>query len=172
MKALMHEGPEFSTRVEIWEGLFARGNEMEGQIDGQLGRLEVGVTHVQKSVDEVKEDQRALRKRLDEIGDKSDRANLESLKHVDGVRTELLRHVDDARKETSDARAEVSGRVNDTHREILVVRDELIKRTDEARKELLEVRESIASARLWALSLYIALAAGLLLVIARGFKWL
>jgi hypothetical protein len=34
------------------------------------------------------------------------------------------------------------------------------------------LKESIAAVKIWALSLYIALAASLLLVIARGFHWL
>jgi hypothetical protein len=35
-----------------------------------------------------------------------------------------------------------------------------------------EVRQDIASAKIWAMGLYFALAGGLLLVMAKGFKWI
>ena len=43
---------------------------------------------------------------------------------------------------------------------------------DVVRDKIDKVKDSIASAKIWALILYIALAATLLGVIARGFKWL
>ena len=39
-------------------------------------------------------------------------------------------------------------------------------------KEIGEIKNSLASAKIWALGLYFALAGSLLYVLARGFKWL
>jgi len=39
-------------------------------------------------------------------------------------------------------------------------------------KEMGGSKESLASAKVWALGLYVALAGGMLYVMARGFKWL
>jgi archaellum component FlaC len=43
---------------------------------------------------------------------------------------------------------------------------------ESVRKEIGEVKDSLASAKIWALGLYFALAGPLLYVLARGFKWL
>ena len=43
---------------------------------------------------------------------------------------------------------------------------------ESVRKEIGEVKDSLASAKIWALGLYFALAGSLLYVLATGFKWL
>jgi septation ring formation regulator EzrA len=62
--------------------------------------------------------------------------------------------IDSLRKET----AERFGKVDD--------------KFESVRKEIGEVKDSLASAKIWALGLYFALAGPLLYVLARGFKWL
>jgi hypothetical protein len=65
-----------------------------------------------------------------------------------------------------------SERTDNVRKEVTVKIDELGGRIDAVRGELFIVKESIASLKVWALGLYAALAASLLLVMARGFKWL
>jgi hypothetical protein len=52
----------------------------------------------------------------------------------------------------------------------------LVKRTDERFEQLNQkfdsLKDSLASAKIWALGLYIALTGSLLFVMAHGFKWL
>jgi chromosome segregation ATPase len=51
-------------------------------------------------------------------------------------------------------------------------RKETGERFEKVEKEIGEVKNSLASAKIWALGLYFALAGSLLYVLARGFKWL
>ena len=49
--------------------------------------------------------------------------------------------------------------------------DRVDQRFESVKKEISEVKDSLASAKIWALGLYLALAGSLLYVLARGFKW-
>jgi hypothetical protein len=115
--------------------------------------------------------------------DKSKKMNAMSKelnKKIDRVRDELcgctantgagiIRKVDNAR---SALRRGINGGRNELGARIDEVRADLATRIDERHSELYLVRESITAAKIWALALHITLAAGLLLVIARGFHWL
>jgi hypothetical protein len=46
------------------------------------------------------------------------------------------------------------------------------QRFDSLRKEFSELKDSLASAKVWALGLYVGLAGSLFYVLARGFHWL
>jgi uncharacterized protein YlxW (UPF0749 family) len=50
--------------------------------------------------------------------------------------------------------------------------DKVDQRFESVKKEIGEVKDSLASAKIWALGLYFALAGSLLYVLARGFRWL
>jgi predicted RNase H-like nuclease (RuvC/YqgF family) len=50
--------------------------------------------------------------------------------------------------------------------------EKLNQRLDERFEKVDELKDSLASAKVWALGLYIALSGSLLYVLARGFKWL
>jgi hypothetical protein len=52
------------------------------------------------------------------------------------------------------------------------LRKETGERFEKVEKVIGEVEDSLASAKIWALGLYFALAGSLLYVLARGFKWL
>ena len=69
------------------------------------------------------------------------------------------------RKET----AEGFGKVDERFESL---RKETGERFEKVEKEIGEVKSSLASAKIWALGLYFALAGSLLYVLARGFKWL
>jgi hypothetical protein len=46
------------------------------------------------------------------------------------------------------------------------------QKIESVRKDTIEIRESLWSAKIWALWLYIGLAGSLFYVLARGFKWI
>jgi hypothetical protein len=50
--------------------------------------------------------------------------------------------------------------------------DRVDQRFESVRQEIGAVKDSLASAKIWALGLYFALAGSLLYALARGFKWL
>ncbi len=55
---------------------------------------------------------------------------------------------------------------------IEAVRTELTKKIDAIYDDLGKVKDSIASAKIWALTLYVGLAGSLFYALARGFKWI
>jgi uncharacterized coiled-coil DUF342 family protein len=59
-----------------------------------------------------------------------------------------------------------------TNQRIESLRKETGESFESVRKEIGEVKDSLASAKIWALGLYFALAGSLVYVLARGFKWL
>ena len=59
-----------------------------------------------------------------------------------------------------------------TDQRVESLRKETADRFESVRKEIGEVKDSLASAKIWALGLYFALAGSLLYVLATGFKWL
>ena len=74
------------------------------------------------------------------------------------VRPTLRRHIDGSR-------SELSARID-------AMRADLAARIGERHSEIYLVRESIVAAGIWALMAHITIAAALLYVIARGFRWL
>lgn len=50
--------------------------------------------------------------------------------------------------------------------------DKIDDRIKSIEKDIGGLKESLASAKVWAVGLYVALAGGMLYVMARGFKWL
>lgn len=74
---------------------------------------------------------------------------------------------------TADAEVEMEARIA---RALLAridgVNTALITRTDDLKGSLIAVKDEIASAKIWALLLYIAFAGGLFGALARGFGWL
>ena len=73
--------------------------------------------------------------------------------------------VESLRKETAEGFDKVDQRFESQ-------RKETGERFEKVEKEIGEVKNSLASAKIWALGLYFALAGSLLYVLARGFKWL
>jgi hypothetical protein len=76
--------------------------------------------------------------------------------------------IDSLRKETAEGFNKVDLRFGKIDERFGKVDDKF----ESVRKEIGEVKDSLASAKIWALGLYFALAGSLLYVLARGFKWL
>ena len=134
-------------------------------MDPQLGALDANIGHVQSDVSEIKIDQRraadkldAMNGRLDILRDKVDEIGRDANERIDGAADKLTTHLESLRKEIS---ADVSALHSDTFQKI-----------DTMRGELFVVKTAVANAKVWTLSLQITIAASLLAVMARGFKWL
>ncbi len=177
-------GHVHSDTQEIKAGLIRSGDKL----DATNQRLDVLRNELNERIDGVRSE---LTLRLDRVRDdlarNTDEVRKELTLRMEAVRDELARKIESVRDELTgkldSVRDEVTGRIDSVRdelaRRIEAVRDELSRRIDSVgdkidavREELYAVKASIASAKIWALSLYIALAAALLLVMARGFKWL
>jgi hypothetical protein len=62
--------------------------------------------------------------------------------------------------------------VTDLKADFRALRKETGEQFDSVKKDIAEVKEFLASAKIWALGLYFALAGSLLYVLARALKWL
>jgi chromosome segregation ATPase len=140
-----------------------------------------------------------LHKRIDGVGEKVEDTRAQLVDKTENVRAEVVGKIENVRIDVTGkiegVRTDLTGRIeavrtdlagkidgvldklieqsDGARREIAVVRDELTRRNDETRKELLELRDAISSAKLWGMRLYLAgFAAGILLLVARGFKLL
>ena len=129
-----------------------------------------------------------LHKRIDGVGEKVEDTRAQLVDKAENVRAEVVGKIESVRIDVTGkiegVRTDLAGKIDGVldklieqsdgaRREIAVVRDELTRRNDETRKELLELRDAISSAKLWGMRLYLAgFGAGILLLVARGFKLL
>jgi hypothetical protein len=127
-----------------------------------LAGLRSDVKHLQSDVTELRVEARGVTQR------------------VDALRVELTDRIEKVDGKIDVLRVELGGKID-------AVRGDLIGRTDNVRSELTDridafrehlsaridaVSDSLASAKIWALTLYIALAGSLFFALARGFKWI
>lgn len=110
----------------------------------QVAELRADVRHVQADVTDIKADLRSLNQRME--------AGLEKVDKKSEERSERL----DKRIDDLDKKSEV--RFERLERSVQEIR--------------LDIKDSLASAKLWAIGLYVALASTLLYVIARAAKWI
>jgi len=120
-------------------------------MEARIARLESDVAHLRTDVADIKVDLRSLR-------DKTDTIYVKLVENVDGAENRL-----DSKIESSTVR------LNDKIESSTARLDGRINTLDEKFDRL---KDSIASAKVWALALYIALAAAMLGTMARGFGWI
>jgi chromosome segregation ATPase len=154
------------------------------KLDGMNGRLDV----IRDKIDKTGGD---ANQRIDEVGEKvigvrtDITAQLESVRkelgaEVAGLRKDLTADVAGVRKDLSSAVAEVrkdlGAEIADVRKELSAeiagVRTVLSQKIDLMRGELFVVKTSIASAKVWTLTLQLTIAGALLAVVAHGFKWI
>jgi septation ring formation regulator EzrA len=134
---------------EIPEGADMPANENDN-LAIQVAELRADVRHVQSDVTDIKADLRITNQRI------------ESLRKETGERFDKV----DQRFET--IRNETAARFDKVDQRF----DKVDQKFETIRKETVEVKDSLASAKIWALGLYVGLAGSLFYVLARGFKWL
>ena len=146
MNAVMH-------KYDMTQGADMPADENDN-LAVQVAALRADVRHIQADVTDIKADLRVTNQRVESLR----KETTEGFGKVD-QRFESLR------KETAEGFDKVDQRFESQ-------RKETGERFEKVEKEIGEVKNSLASAKIWALGLYFALAGSLLYVLARGFKWL
>ncbi len=157
-------------RNNRWRALF----DMDEQTQARLARLEVNVEHIQQDVGDIKAQLVRMDQKIDGLReDLTDRIDGK----VDGLRADLTDKIDGLRQNLTDRidgkvdglRADLTGRIDG-------MRADLTGKIDGVRADLTGkidgVRQELYSMKVWAMGMYIALAGTLLVVMAKGFKWL
>jgi phage shock protein A len=128
----------------------------------QVAELRADVRHVQADVTDIKADFRSLNQRMEAGFEKVDKKSEERSERLE-------KKIDDLDKK-SEARFErFDKKIDDLDKES-EAKFERLERTVQEIK--LDIKDSLASAKLWAIGLYVALAGTLLYVIARSAKWI
>jgi chromosome segregation ATPase len=127
---------------EIAEGAHMPANENDN-LGIQVAELRADVRHVQSDVTDIKADLRITNQRIEALG-----------------------------KETAKQFEKVDQKFETLRTETMARFDKVDQKIETVRKETAEVKDSLASAKLWALGLYVGLAGSLFYALARGFRWL
>ena len=193
MNSLAVVDPEPLSSVQ-WRQVF----DMDEQIQVQLARLESDVQHTNREVADIKADLRRTNDKLDATNQRVDvlRDRVEQGFHdvntringvqekltekIDGVREDLTGKIEGVREDLTqkidgvreDLTKKIDGVHDDLTKKIDGVHDDLTQKNDSLRGSLDGLRQDLASAKVWALGLYFALASSLLFVMAKGFHWL
>jgi chromosome segregation ATPase len=142
-------------------------------VEARIARLESDMGHARVDLSDVKSDVRVLRDKIDVLGEKlaerSDSLGDKLEIRIESVNTNLGKRIDDLSttlgKRIDDVSTNLGKRIDDAS-------TNLGKRIDDLGTKVDGVKDSLAAARVWALFLYITLAAGMLTTIARGFQWI
>jgi chromosome segregation ATPase len=136
----------------------AQGTDMPANENDSLGiqvaELRADVRHIQSDVTDIKADLRITNHRIESLETKTD-----------GRFEKVEQKIETLRKETGD-------RFEKADQKLETFRKETGDRFEKVMYTINELRDSLASAKIWALGLYVALAGSLFYVLARGFKWL
>jgi hypothetical protein len=114
--------------------------------------------------------------KIDVLSERTDDVRKEMTLKIDSVHADLSGKIDAlgerAYAKIDGVHVDLTGKIEALGERTDGKIDELGGRIDAVRLEVFVVKESIVSLKVWALGLYAALAASLLLVMARGFKWI
>ena len=146
MNAVMH-------KYDIMEGADMPAGENDN-LAVQFAELRADVRHIQADVTDIKAEQRVTNQR------------------IESLRKETAERLESVRKETAEGFDKVDQRFESLRKETAEGFDKVGQKFERVWKEIGEIKNSLASAKVWALGLYFALAGSLLYVLARGFKWL
>lgn len=132
----------------------------------QVAELRSDVRHVQSDVTDIKADLRITNQRIEslrkETGERFDKHEREINARFDKQEREINARLTTSRFDKVDARFDkVDARF-----------DKVDQKFEAVHKEIGDVKDSLSSAKVWALGLYIALAGSLFYTLAHGFKWL
>lgn len=145
------------------ETVMAEGDQANLAI--QVAELRSDVRHVQSDVTDIKADLRITNQRIEslrkETGERFDKHERETTLRFQEVasRFDKLEHKTDARFDKLETKFES-------------FKKDTAERFEKVDQKFDELKESLSSAKVWALGLYIALAGSLFYTLARGFKWL
>jgi chromosome segregation ATPase len=187
MNSLSMVDPEHFLGSVQWRQRF----DMDEQIQVQLARLESDVQHIDREVADIKVDLRrtndkldATNQRVDVLRDKVEQGFRDVNARIDGVQEKLTEKIGGVEQKLTEKiegveqklTEKIEGVREDLTQKIEGVRVDLTQKNSSLREDLTQkidaVRQDIAAAKVWAMGLYIALAASLLFVMAKGFHWL
>ena len=139
--------------------------EPEDPLEDRVARLEVNVEHIQKDVSEIKVDVRRLNDKIDAVDNKLT-AKIDAVEEkltakIDGVEEKLTAKIDGV-----DQR--LTGKVDSVKDALATLAINMEKRFTAVEKSLGELRTARGFDRVW----YLLMAAGMLSVVARAFKWI
>ncbi len=138
----------------------------------QVAELRADVRHIQSDSTEIKAELRVTNQRLDSLSQRTD-VRFENLERKFDERFDGLEQMFDGRFGKVDGQFEGLERKFDSRFEKVDGRFERVDaRFERLEKKFGDLKDSLTSAKLWALGLYIALSGTLLYVLAHGFKWL
>jgi hypothetical protein len=171
MNAVMH-------KYDMMEGADMPAGENDN-LALQVAELRADVRHIQADVTDIKADQRvthqlieSLRKETAQGFDKIDQ-RFESVRKETALGFDKIdQRFESVRKETAQGFDKIDQRFESLRKETALGFDKVEQKFESAWKEIGEIKNSLASAKIWALGLYFALAGSLLYVLAKGFKWL
>lgn len=143
---------------------------MTSRLDALRDKMDQHAVDQNKQMNELR---RELTGKIEAADTKVDTANHDLTDRIDTIRTDLTNRIETVR-------TDLTGRIEtlrtDLTNRIDSVRTDLTARIDTVHTDLTgkidSVKQSLASAKVWALLLYFALAGSLLAVLARGFKWI
>ena len=92
--------------------------------------------------------------------------------HIQSDVTDIKADLRAFRKETGERFDKIDQRFESSRGETTQRFDKVDQKFDSIMKEIGEIKDILASAKIWALGLYFALAGSLLYVLARALKWL
>jgi chromosome segregation ATPase len=144
----------------------------EIHIEARLARLESDVGHIRSDLSEVKIDVRVLRDKIDLVdsraADRTEHATSNLEKSFDEFESRIGVRFDEFESRLGQRIDDSNTRLDGTNKRI----DESNARIDRLEAKLDGVKDSLHSATIWALFLYVTLAAGMLTTIARAFRWI
>jgi hypothetical protein len=80
-----------------------------------------------------------------------------------------VRHI---QSDTTEIKAELRATTTELKGELRATNQRIDSLSESVNKRIDELKDSLASAKIWALGLYVALSGSMFYVMARGFKWL
>lgn len=90
------------------------------------------------------------------------------VRHLQADVTDIKADIRNARGEIQSVRSEIKGEIQGVRGEIQGVRGEI----RETNQQVNTLVKAVASAKVWAMGLYVGLAGGLLYILAHAFKWI
>lgn len=134
----------------------------EADMEARIARLEADVSHIRADLADVKVDVRALRGRLDETSDQHVTALAEIdrrlVDRMDAMNTSLTQRMDAMNATLTQRMDAMNAAMNE--------------RFEKVNAKIADLAGSLASAKVWALVLYITLAGAVYGTLARAMGWL
>ncbi|HEX7237787.1 MAG TPA: hypothetical protein VF405_12545 [Gammaproteobacteria bacterium] len=164
-----------STQVEDIE-LATEPVATEMPMEARIARIEADVAHLRSDVGDIKDDVRSLRDRMEAKFDAVTAALAVLKDSIAGTRSDLATVKGALETDIASVKGALETNSASAKGDITTVRSELAAAVASLKGEIAtfksEVTAAIASVKVWAVLLYLALAAGMFGTMARGFGWL